>query len=145
MNRRNFLRAHSAICAGWAITKAVPVLANTSVAGEWRTFEVTTNGPILSLRHPGFGHMFFGNFVLHIPFLPAKYRLEQFANIAFGDLPEHVGRAADHFPELTWPAIGANCYSRVTRDELHIWFGHSANEAEAVLTVRPIPRSELGV
>jgi transglutaminase-like putative cysteine protease len=47
MNRRNFLRAHSTICAGWAITKAVPVLANTSVAGEWRTFEVTTRVELL--------------------------------------------------------------------------------------------------
>jgi hypothetical protein len=89
--------------------------------------------------------MFFGNFVLHIPFLPAKYRLEQFAKIAFGDLPEHVGRAANLYPDLTWTAIGTNCYSKVTRDELRIWFGHSANEDEAVLTVRPIPRSEVGV
>jgi len=89
--------------------------------------------------------MFFGNFVLHIPFLPARYRLEQFAKIAFGDLPEHVSRAARIAPEVTWPAIGTTCYSRVTRDELRIWFGHSSDERAAVLTVRPIPRTELGV
>jgi transglutaminase-like putative cysteine protease len=47
MNRRNFLRAHSAICAGWALTKAVPILANTPSAGEWRTFEVATTVELL--------------------------------------------------------------------------------------------------
>jgi transglutaminase-like putative cysteine protease len=47
MNRRNFLRAQSAIFAGWAITKAVPVLANTPSADGWRTFEVTTSVELL--------------------------------------------------------------------------------------------------
>jgi hypothetical protein len=47
MNRRNFLRAQSAICAGWAITRAVPVLANTPSAVGWRTFEVTTSVELL--------------------------------------------------------------------------------------------------
>jgi transglutaminase-like putative cysteine protease len=42
MNRRNFLRANGAICAGWALTRALPVLANTSSAAGWRTFEVVT-------------------------------------------------------------------------------------------------------
>jgi len=50
MNRRNFLRAQSAICAGWAIAKAVPALANTPSAGGWLTFEVTT---IVELLKPG--------------------------------------------------------------------------------------------
>ena len=58
------------------------------------SFQVETNGPLLTVLNPGGGHTFFGNFVLHIPFLPARYRLEQFATIAFGDLPDHVGRAA---------------------------------------------------
>jgi hypothetical protein len=109
------------------------------------TFEVDTNGPLLNVLHPGGGHLFFGNFVLHIPFLPAKYRLEQFVEIAFGDLPERVGRAAEVFPDATWPAIGTECYSRVTPDEVRIWFGRSDNEQDAVLTVRPISRAELGV
>ncbi len=42
MNRRDFLRANSSICAGWALSRAVPVLADTASAGEWRTFEVVT-------------------------------------------------------------------------------------------------------
>jgi len=42
MNRRDFLRANGSLCAGWALSKAVPGLANTQSAGEWRTFEVVT-------------------------------------------------------------------------------------------------------
>jgi hypothetical protein len=47
MNRRNFLRAHGAICAGWAITRTASVLANTPSSGEWRTFEVATRVELL--------------------------------------------------------------------------------------------------
>jgi transglutaminase-like putative cysteine protease len=47
MNRRAFLRANSSICAGWALTKAVPVLADTRSAGEWRTVEVVTRVELL--------------------------------------------------------------------------------------------------
>jgi transglutaminase-like putative cysteine protease len=47
MNRRDFLRANSSISAGWALSKAVPVLADTPSAGEWRTFEVVTNVELL--------------------------------------------------------------------------------------------------
>jgi hypothetical protein len=47
MNRRNFLRAHGSICAGWALTKALPVLADTPSAGGWRTFEVVTGVELL--------------------------------------------------------------------------------------------------
>jgi transglutaminase-like putative cysteine protease len=55
MNRRDFLRANSAICAGWALSRAVPVLADTSPAGLWRTFEVVTQ---VELRKPnGIGHI----------------------------------------------------------------------------------------
>jgi transglutaminase-like putative cysteine protease len=47
MNRRNFLRANGSICAGWALTKALPVLANTPSASGWRTFEVVTRIELL--------------------------------------------------------------------------------------------------
>jgi transglutaminase-like putative cysteine protease len=47
MNRRDFLRANSSICAGWALSRAVPALANTPSAGEWRTFEVVTKVELL--------------------------------------------------------------------------------------------------
>ncbi len=47
MDRRNFLRANSAICAGWVITRAVPVLADAPPAGGWRTFEVVTRVELL--------------------------------------------------------------------------------------------------
>jgi hypothetical protein len=47
MNRRDFLRANRSICAGWALSRAVPVLADTPAAGEWRTFEVVTTVELL--------------------------------------------------------------------------------------------------
>src|ERR1700689_29794 len=43
MNRRDFLRANSSICAGWALSRALPVLADIPPAGKWPTFEVVTN------------------------------------------------------------------------------------------------------
>lgn len=43
MNRRDFLRANGSICAGWALTKALPMLA----ASEWRTFDVVTRVELL--------------------------------------------------------------------------------------------------
>ena len=47
MNRRDFLRANSSICAGWALSRAVPVLADNPSAGEWRTFEIVTKVELL--------------------------------------------------------------------------------------------------
>jgi transglutaminase-like putative cysteine protease len=43
MNRRSFLRANGSVCAGWAVTRALPVLAETRSASGWRTFEVVTS------------------------------------------------------------------------------------------------------
>src|SRR5271156_4909274 len=47
MNRRDFLRANSSICAGWALSRAMPGLADTPSAGQWRTFEVVTTVELL--------------------------------------------------------------------------------------------------
>jgi transglutaminase-like putative cysteine protease len=47
MNRRDFLKANSSICAGWALSTAMPVLADTPSAGAWRTFEVVTTVELL--------------------------------------------------------------------------------------------------
>jgi transglutaminase-like putative cysteine protease len=47
MNRRDFLRANSSICAGWALSRAMPVLADTPSAAKWRTFEVVTTVELL--------------------------------------------------------------------------------------------------
>jgi len=47
MNRRDFLRANGSICAGWALSRAVPALADTPSTGEWRTFEVVTTVELL--------------------------------------------------------------------------------------------------
>jgi transglutaminase-like putative cysteine protease len=47
MNRRDFLRANGSICAGWALCRALPALADTPSTGEWRTFEVVTTVELL--------------------------------------------------------------------------------------------------
>jgi transglutaminase-like putative cysteine protease len=47
MNRRSFLRMNGSICASWALTKALPVLADTPPATGWRTFEVVTRVELL--------------------------------------------------------------------------------------------------
>jgi transglutaminase-like putative cysteine protease len=47
MNRRDFLRANSSLCAGWALSRSVPALADTPPASQWRTFEVVTRVELL--------------------------------------------------------------------------------------------------
>ena len=42
MNRREFLRANGSLCAAWALTHALPALADAPSASGWRTFEVVT-------------------------------------------------------------------------------------------------------
>jgi transglutaminase-like putative cysteine protease len=46
MNRRDFLQASSSTFAGWALARAMPVLAAPSADG-WRTFEVVTRVELL--------------------------------------------------------------------------------------------------
>ena len=109
-------------------------------------FHIETNGPVLSIEAPGHSGLFFGNFILHMPLLPAGRRLEEFAKVAFGDLPKTVAYVKElGFLGADWPALGTTCHARVTAEEVRIWYGLSDKEEEAVLTVRPIPRSELGV
>ncbi len=48
MNRRTFLQSTGALCAGLAVTKSIPLVADESqTSGAWRTFEVTTRVEVL--------------------------------------------------------------------------------------------------
>ena len=47
MKRREFLRTTSAVCAGMAISKAMPMLAETPSADGWKTYEVTARVEVL--------------------------------------------------------------------------------------------------
>ena len=47
MNRREFLHAHGSICAGFALSRAVPAFAHTPAPAGWRTFEVVTRVELL--------------------------------------------------------------------------------------------------
>lgn len=107
---------------------------------------VEAKGPVLSTSFPGgVGSVFFGNFFLHFAFFGAEYRLREFAKMAFGDLPRLVARSAHHVKRLQWSAIGTTCHVLVTSEEVRVWYGESEREEDAVLRVRPIPRSELGL
>jgi transglutaminase-like putative cysteine protease len=55
MNRRKFLKANGSICAGWALTKTLPVLADTPSASGSRTFEVVTRVELL--KPDGISHV----------------------------------------------------------------------------------------
>jgi hypothetical protein len=55
MNRRDFLRADISICADWALSRTVPVLADIPSAGDWRTFEVVTEVELL--KPSGISHI----------------------------------------------------------------------------------------
>ena len=47
MNRRDFLQVNASLCAGWALAKAVPALAESPSTAGWRTFEVVTRVELL--------------------------------------------------------------------------------------------------
>jgi transglutaminase-like putative cysteine protease len=55
MNRRDFLRANSSMCARWVLSKAMPLLADTPSTAGWRTFEVVTKVELL--KPDGVGHI----------------------------------------------------------------------------------------
>lgn len=64
MNRRNFLQSTGAICAGLAISKSIPVLADALQSSErWRTFEVTTRVEVLKPR--GEAHIWLPAALIH--------------------------------------------------------------------------------
>ena len=47
MKRREFLRHTGTMCAGVALSKALPLCADTPASSGWRTFEVTTRVEVL--------------------------------------------------------------------------------------------------
>ena len=47
MKRREFLRQTARTCAGLAISRAVPLLADAATSTGWRSFEVTTRVEVL--------------------------------------------------------------------------------------------------
>ncbi len=47
MKRRDFLRSTGAVCAGLALSKSVPLFADSASRTGWRTFEVTTRVEVL--------------------------------------------------------------------------------------------------
>ena len=47
MKRRDFLRSTGVGCAGLALSRAIPLFADTPSHAGWRTFEVTTRVAVL--------------------------------------------------------------------------------------------------
>jgi hypothetical protein len=63
MKRRDFLRANGSMCAGWALSRAVPALADSPSAAEWRTFEVVTRVELL--KPDGVSHIWLPAPLIH--------------------------------------------------------------------------------
>src|SRR6516164_647948 len=47
MKRREFLQSAGTVCAGLAISKAVPLFGDSTAAAAWRTFEVSARVEVL--------------------------------------------------------------------------------------------------
>jgi hypothetical protein len=63
MNRRDFLRANGSMCAGWALSRAVPAFADSPSVAEWRTFEVVTRVELL--KPDGVSHIWLPAPLIH--------------------------------------------------------------------------------
>jgi hypothetical protein len=71
---------------------------------------------------------------------PASERLEKIFEIQSRGLQEFITKAR-HEP---WPAKGTDAHVRVTTDEVTVWWG-GPREADALVTLSPISRRELGL
>jgi transglutaminase-like putative cysteine protease len=107
MNRRNFLLAHSAICAGWALAKAVPGLANTPSAGEWRTFEVATRVELL--KPDGVSHIWLpAPLIRDTPYqrtISTRFRAEDGTARLSKDKQNALGIVSAMYPATLEPAL----------------------------------------
>jgi transglutaminase-like putative cysteine protease len=63
MNRRNFLQATGAACAGLAFSRSLSAFSNTPASVGWRTFEVTTRVEVL--KPSGVTHIWLPAALIH--------------------------------------------------------------------------------
>jgi transglutaminase-like putative cysteine protease len=107
MNRRNFLLANGSICAGWALTQALPVLADTPSAGGWRTFEVVTRVELL--KPDGVSHIWLPAPLIHdTPYqktISTRFTAEGGTAKLSKDKPNALGIVSATYPADAKPAL----------------------------------------
>jgi transglutaminase-like putative cysteine protease len=108
MNRRNFLQSTGAICAGWAVTKSIPVFADAlQTGGRWRTFEVTTRVEVL--KPSGVTHIWLpAALIRDTPFQRThanKFRAEGGTAKLSKDKPNALGIVSATYPANARPVL----------------------------------------
>lgn len=107
MNRRSFLRANGALCAGFALTKAAPVLAERRAPDNWRTFEVVTQVELL--KPSGIGHIWLPAALTHdTPYqksLSNRFTAQSGTVRLTRDKENALGIVSATFPADTKPAL----------------------------------------
>jgi transglutaminase-like putative cysteine protease len=107
MNRRNFLRWNGSICAGWALTKALPVLADTQSASGWRTFEVVTRVELL--KPDGVSHIWLpAPLILDTPYqktISTLFNAEGGTATLSKDKPSALGIVSAMYPANARPVL----------------------------------------
>jgi transglutaminase-like putative cysteine protease len=108
MNRRTFLQSSGAICAGFAITKSIPVVADASQSGsDWRTFEVTAKVEVL--KPSGETHIWLpAALIRDTPFQRThanKFSAEGGTARFIKDKPNALGMVSATYPENARPVL----------------------------------------
>ena len=136
MNRRNFLRANGSICAGLALTKALPVLADTPSTSGWRTFEVVTRVELV--KPDGESHIWLPAPLIHDTTyqktLSVRFEAEGGKASLSKDKQNALGIVSAAYPASTKPALTLT--SRVSTKNYAV-------DLSAKGTAAPVSRAEL--
>jgi transglutaminase-like putative cysteine protease len=108
MNRRNFLQSTGALCAGLAVTKSIPVLADALQSDSgWRTFEVTTRVEVL--KPSGVTHIWLPSALIRdTPFQRThanKFSAEDASTKFSKDKPNALGIVSATYPANAKPVL----------------------------------------
>ncbi|HET6208137.1 MAG TPA: hypothetical protein VFD98_15070, partial [Terracidiphilus sp.] len=101
------MRANGSICAGWALTRALPVLADTPSATGWRTFEVVTRVEVL--KPDGVSHIWLpGPLIRDTPYqktISSKFTAEGGTAKLTKDKQDALGIVSAMYPANATPAL----------------------------------------
>jgi transglutaminase-like putative cysteine protease len=142
MNRRDFLRANSALCTGWALSRAVPALADTPSAGGWRTFEVVTKVELL--KPDGISHIWLpAPLIRNTPYqntISTRFTAEGGTAKLSRDKQSVLGIASATYPANLKPALSMTSRVALKNYAVHLSSpatAPSASQAELDYFLRP--------
>jgi transglutaminase-like putative cysteine protease len=111
MKRRDFLRSTGTACAGLVLSKAVPLFADASASGDWRTFEVSTRVEVL--KPNGQTHIWLpAPLNRHTPFqktLSNKFTAEGGTARLTENKQDALGIVTGTYPEGARPVLNMTC------------------------------------